>query len=122
LSTASIAVSEAFRYIFGAIATTGGSAQRGRYGLARILAHVTGTVDQELLARNEYLATSESISRPFSWCFRMRFSPSEPRSARLVIAYYLVVRAFLSGWIAERRGRSIELWCWMGFIFDWRYV
>jgi hypothetical protein len=23
----------------------------------------------------------------------------------------------LSGWIAERRGRSIKLWCWMGFIF-----
>jgi hypothetical protein len=23
----------------------------------------------------------------------------------------------LSGWIAEHRGRSIKLWCWMGFIF-----
>jgi MFS family permease len=23
----------------------------------------------------------------------------------------------LSGWIAERRGRSIKLWCWMGFVF-----
>jgi len=23
----------------------------------------------------------------------------------------------LSGWIAERRGRSIKLWCWMGAIF-----
>jgi hypothetical protein len=23
----------------------------------------------------------------------------------------------LSGWIAERRRRSIKLWCWMGFIF-----
>jgi hypothetical protein len=23
----------------------------------------------------------------------------------------------VSGWIAERRGRSIKLWCWMGFIF-----
>jgi hypothetical protein len=23
----------------------------------------------------------------------------------------------LSGWIAERRGRSVKLWCWMGFIF-----
>jgi hypothetical protein len=23
----------------------------------------------------------------------------------------------LSGWIAERRGRSIKFWCWMGFIF-----
>jgi hypothetical protein len=23
----------------------------------------------------------------------------------------------LSGWIAERRGRSIKLWCWMSAIF-----
>jgi hypothetical protein len=22
----------------------------------------------------------------------------------------------LSGWIAERRGRSIKFWCWLGFI------
>ena len=29
--------------------------------LARILAYVTGTVDQELLARNEYLATENRI-------------------------------------------------------------
>ena len=28
--------------------------------LARILAYVTGTVDQELLARNEYLATARA--------------------------------------------------------------
>ena len=28
---------------------------------ARILAYVTGTVDQELLARNEYLATENRI-------------------------------------------------------------
>ena len=34
-----------------------GSGQgRGGYGLARILAYVTGTVDQKLLVRNEYLA------------------------------------------------------------------
>jgi len=30
-------------------------------GWARILAYVTGTVDQELLARNEYLATENRI-------------------------------------------------------------
>jgi putative transposase len=30
---------------------------------ARILAYVTGTVDQELLARNEYLATENRIRR-----------------------------------------------------------
>ena len=34
----------------------------GRYGLgARLLAYVTGTVDQELLARNEYLAAENRI-------------------------------------------------------------
>ena len=30
---------------------------------ARILAYVTGTVDQELLARNEYLAAENRIRR-----------------------------------------------------------
>ena len=30
---------------------------------ARILAHVTGTVDQELLARNEYLAVENRIMK-----------------------------------------------------------
>jgi putative transposase len=44
---------------------------------ARILAYVTGAVDQELLVRNEYLATEKPCSR----------TPSEPRSARLVIAW-----------------------------------
>jgi hypothetical protein len=33
----------------------------GRYGLARILAYVARTVDQELLARNEYLAAENRI-------------------------------------------------------------
>lgn len=31
---------------------------------------------------------------------------------------FLVVACMaLSGWIAERRGRSVKLWCWMAFIF-----
>jgi hypothetical protein len=41
---------------------------------ARILAYVTGTVDQELLARNEYLAAenpygqkTEMAEKPVSW-------------------------------------------------------
>jgi hypothetical protein len=33
----------------------------GRYGLGADLAYVTGTVDQELLARNEYLAAENRI-------------------------------------------------------------
>jgi hypothetical protein len=45
-------VPAAFRYIFGAIATTGDRRKEAVMDWARILAYVTGTVDQELLARN----------------------------------------------------------------------
>jgi hypothetical protein len=31
--------------------------------------------------------------------------------------FFGVVCPGLSGWIAERRGRSIKLWCWLGAIF-----
>jgi hypothetical protein len=61
LSAASIAVPEAFWYIFWAIATTGDRRKEAVLDWARILACVTGTVDQELLARNEYLATENRI-------------------------------------------------------------
>jgi hypothetical protein len=61
LSTASIAVPEAFRHIFWAIASTGDRRKEAAMDWARILACVTGTVDQELLARNEYLATENRI-------------------------------------------------------------
>jgi hypothetical protein len=60
LSTASIAVPEAFRYIFGAIATRD-RRKEAVMDWARILAYVTGTVDQELLARNEYRDTENRI-------------------------------------------------------------
>jgi hypothetical protein len=50
-----------FRYFFGDRHHKG-SAQRGRYmDWARRLAYVTGTVDQELLARKEYLAAENRI-------------------------------------------------------------
>src|SRR5262245_40146197 len=39
----------------------GGWRVGGRMDWARILAYVTGTVDQELLARNEYLAAENRI-------------------------------------------------------------
>jgi hypothetical protein len=45
-------VLEAFRYIFGAIATTTDRHKEAVMDWARILACVTGRVDQELLARN----------------------------------------------------------------------
>jgi hypothetical protein len=48
---------------FGAIASTGDRRKEAVMDWARILAYVTGTVDQELLARNEYLATENRIRR-----------------------------------------------------------
>jgi hypothetical protein len=61
LTTASIAVPKAFRYIFWAIATAGDRRKEAVMDWAHILANVTGTVDQELLARNQYLATENRI-------------------------------------------------------------
>jgi hypothetical protein len=60
LFTASIAVPEAFRYIFwdDRHAPTGDRCTEAVMDWARILAYVTGAVDQELLARNGYLAAS----------------------------------------------------------------
>ena len=48
---------------------------------ARILAYVTGTVDQELLGRNEYLAAgpAQNVVRPWNWF-------AEPRAARALPA------------------------------------
>jgi hypothetical protein len=58
LSTSSIAVLEAFRYIFlGRSLPQGIGAKRPLWIGRASWAYVTGTVDQELLARNEYLAT-----------------------------------------------------------------
>ena len=59
----SIAVPEAVRYSFGAIndAIAGGRGKGAVMDWARILACVIGTVDQELLARNEYPATESGI-------------------------------------------------------------
>jgi putative transposase len=61
LTTASIAVPEAFRYIFWAIATTGDRRKEAVMDWAHILAYLTGTVDQGPLARNQYLATENCI-------------------------------------------------------------
>jgi hypothetical protein len=37
--------------------------------------------------------------------------------AVLLIFAVSIASIVLSGWIAERRGRSVRLWCWMGAIF-----
>jgi hypothetical protein len=53
---------------------------------ARMLAYVTGTVDQELLARNEYLAAENRLLKA-QLAGRLKLSmPSEARSARSAIA------------------------------------
>jgi hypothetical protein len=62
-----IAVPEGFRYIFGAIATTGDRRTAAVMGWVRILAHLTRTVDQEVLARNEYLATVREHRSAFQY-------------------------------------------------------
>src|SRR5262245_7893132 len=56
-------VPEAVRYILGAIndAIADGRGNGALMDWARILAYITGTVDQELLARNEYLAAENRI-------------------------------------------------------------
>ena len=57
-------VPEAVRYILGGrsmIAIAHGRGKGAVMDWARILAYVTGTVDQELLARNEYLAAENLI-------------------------------------------------------------
>jgi hypothetical protein len=52
----------------------------------RILAYVTGTVDQELLARNEYLAAENRILKS-QLNGRLKRTPSDPCSGRSVIAW-----------------------------------
>ena len=53
----------AFRYIFGATndALPDGRRKGAVMDWARVLAYVPGTVDQELLARNEYLVAENRI-------------------------------------------------------------
>ena len=49
----------------------------------RILAYITGSVDQELLLRNEYLAAENRILRAqLNGCLRLS-TPSERHSVRL---------------------------------------
>ena len=65
-SGVSIAVAEVVRYdlrtVHDAVAGVGTGSGR-LMDWARILAYVTGTVDRELLARNEYLAAENRILR-----------------------------------------------------------
>jgi hypothetical protein len=51
---------------------------------ARILGYVTGTVDQELLARNEYLVTENLslLKNQFSWVGTRSVPPRQSHAAR----------------------------------------
>jgi hypothetical protein len=60
------------------IAITGDRRKEGVMDWARILAYLTGTVDQELLARNEYLAAENRILRDQ---LKGRVMPVKPRRA-----------------------------------------
>ena len=73
--------------------------------LARILAYVTGTVDQELLARNEYLAAENRILKA-QLKGRLKLSDAE--------------RATL-GEIGHRLGRKVlgEVELWPGRTLFW---
>src|SRR6266480_3857358 len=93
LSMAGIAVPESVRYNFWGDQWC----HRGRWGKgtgmdwARILAYVTGTVDQELLARNEYLAVENRILKAQ---LKGRMKLSDAERARL-------------GEIGHRLGRKV---------------
>jgi hypothetical protein len=76
------AVPEAVRYGFGE-----GSGQGAVMDWARMLAIVTGTVDQELLAQNEYLVAENRIMKAQLKGRLSSRTPSERRSARSVIAW-----------------------------------
>ena len=69
---------------------------------ARILAFVTGMVDQELLARNEYLAAEYRIVKAQLKGRLSSRMPSEPRSARSVIDWAARFSARWSMWPGRR--------------------
>src|ERR1700678_634608 len=77
-----MAVPEGVRYIIGAIddAVADGRGKGAVMDWARILAYVTGTVDQELLARNEYLAAEIRILKAQ---LQGRLKPSDAERAML---------------------------------------
>ena len=73
---------------------------------ARILAYITGTVDQELLLRNEYLAAENRILKA-QLKGRLRLSDAE-RAKLGEIGHRLGRKAFVSAWGlgADRRKRG----------------
>ena len=79
--TASIAVQETVRYIFWGDRHHRDRRKEAVMDWARILAYVTGTVDQELLARNEYLATVSRILK-HQLKGRLMLSDAERRRAK----------------------------------------
>jgi hypothetical protein len=65
---------------------------------ARMLAYVTGTVDQELLARNEYLAAENRILKAH---LRSSRTPSGLRSVRSVTVWAARFSAMWQQWLSR---------------------
>jgi putative transposase len=109
-------VPEAFRYIFWGVATTG-DRRKEAMDWAPILAYTTGTVDQELLARNEYLATENRIlkdqlkgRRMLSAAERARLGEIGHRLGRKVLAEVATVARpdTILAWYRKRVARKFD--------------
>ena len=80
---------------------------------ARILAYVTGTLDQELLARNECLAAgpAQNVVRPWNWFAE----PRADRSGIMPMTVWLRRRKLYAfstfGVLSKERQPRIPPWC-----------
>jgi hypothetical protein len=101
LSTASIAP-EALRFIFWAIATRGDRCKEAVMDWARMLTYVAGTVDQELLARNEYPATENPYGQNIDPRLSTLWAPARQGVGRCNIKYG-VIADFWRGSTADRK-------------------
>jgi hypothetical protein len=75
---------------------------------ARMLAYISGTVDQELLLRNEYLAAENRILRAQ---VQGRLLLSDAEKATLTEIAYRLGRKALEGWAAAAKPDT-EDWLW----------
>lgn len=89
---------------------------------ARILAYVTGTLDQELLARNEYLAAENHIMRAQrKGRLRRRPTPSWTGIARMSLASWVARSRFIRRAVDEEIARNVTM-ADCGALRDCRYL